>query len=318
MKVHPLIVSTKLGKLETVNFYLVEINDSLILIDAGNDDAACRKALKNTLKNIGKTFEDIDAILLTHHHSDHTGLVNYISTYKEILVYVHSEAFVRLTRDETFFQKRIAFYDHLYKMHGCGKLGQERVEQLKVAYEKGKEDKLSLPLHPIKEGDTLFGLEVIETPGHSPDQVSFYHAKEQIAFIGDHFIKHSPSNAIYDIYSDGSTFHSLLTYEASLKKLRLKPLQHAYSGHGHIINDVEATISDKLKRMEHKGQKILAAIEKPITAMELAETLYRDRLDHPMLFALIMSEIIGHLERLEKEQYVKKSLINDMLIYEQI
>jgi glyoxylase-like metal-dependent hydrolase (beta-lactamase superfamily II) len=54
-----------------VNFYLVEAGGKLTLVDAGAPgdwDAFAR-----AVGSLGRTLDDLDAVVLTHAHSDHTG-----------------------------------------------------------------------------------------------------------------------------------------------------------------------------------------------------------------------------------------------------
>src|SRR5690625_3315805 len=127
LKVHPIILPTSLGKLKTINFYLVERDDELILIDAGENKEAHSQSLINKLQELNK---DLKAILLTHHHSDHTGLVNRIRSKIKLPVFAHKRAGVRLMRDEAYFKRRIHFFKNLYDKHGCGEKGAERALQL--------------------------------------------------------------------------------------------------------------------------------------------------------------------------------------------
>jgi glyoxylase-like metal-dependent hydrolase (beta-lactamase superfamily II) len=55
-----------------VGFYLVEHADGLTLVDAGLPGH--RRQLEDHLASTGRTLRDIDAVLLTHAHPDHTGL----------------------------------------------------------------------------------------------------------------------------------------------------------------------------------------------------------------------------------------------------
>src|SRR5699024_4829636 len=73
--VTPIIIPTK-NSLQSVNFYIVQGENSITLIDAGYNNAKSFSALEQTLHQQEKTIADIDQILLTHHHIDHVGLVD--------------------------------------------------------------------------------------------------------------------------------------------------------------------------------------------------------------------------------------------------
>ena len=59
----------------SVNAYLIKTNDKLILVDAGTADAFGPSLgyLTKSLNNAGYKPEQIDAVLITHIHPDHTG-----------------------------------------------------------------------------------------------------------------------------------------------------------------------------------------------------------------------------------------------------
>src|SRR5699024_1887111 len=93
--VYTIFVTTKYSLL-TFNFYLVEAAGKLLLIDAGVHTDKCWNYFQEVLTTNKLTVEDIDAIILTHHHEDHTGLVNRIREIKDIPLYAHEKAVKRL------------------------------------------------------------------------------------------------------------------------------------------------------------------------------------------------------------------------------
>src|SRR5699024_1658333 len=98
--VHPIIVETR-SSLLSVNFYLVQTEQSLFLIDAGLPTEKCWHQLNEVLQKNGWKIEDIQKIILTHNHHDHIGLVNRIRSHHHIPVYAHRDAVVRLQRERS-------------------------------------------------------------------------------------------------------------------------------------------------------------------------------------------------------------------------
>ena len=70
------------------NFYLIEEGGKLTLLDTGL--SGYWKHLVRELVQIGRRPEDIDAILLTHHHPDHIGLAERVRRVSGAATYAHA------------------------------------------------------------------------------------------------------------------------------------------------------------------------------------------------------------------------------------
>jgi glyoxylase-like metal-dependent hydrolase (beta-lactamase superfamily II) len=71
------------------NWYLIEENGRLTLVDAGFPGHY--KVYKKGLQALGKTDKDIEAIVLTHSHADHTGFAEKVRKQTGVPVFVHKE-----------------------------------------------------------------------------------------------------------------------------------------------------------------------------------------------------------------------------------
>src|SRR5699024_256637 len=296
MIVHPIIVPTQSGNLQTLNFYLVQIDSHLLLIDAGKDNDDCWEAFCHVMEAQDFTLAQLDAIILTHNHADHIGIVNRIRKKRDIPVYAHEKAIIRLKREQSFLEKRIGFFTKLYEEMGCKTEAAPLIERMKTSIERNKYQRIEGDINPLVEGDNLFGLEVVEVPGHAPDHIFLWLERENSAFVGDVIIEHSQSNAIIELGQDGQRTKSLITYEASLRKLKTYHLEIAYAGHGKVITNPDALIEKKLGRIQDKGKRIIGLLEGKQTAAQIAKSLYQKR--YEPLLPLVMSEVIGHLDRL--------------------
>jgi glyoxylase-like metal-dependent hydrolase (beta-lactamase superfamily II) len=70
-----------------INCYLVEDSGSLTLVDAGI--GATWDLLLRGLADIGRSLGDIEAVLLTHAHSDHLGMAERIRNEAPATVHIH-------------------------------------------------------------------------------------------------------------------------------------------------------------------------------------------------------------------------------------
>ncbi|WP_078409847.1 MBL fold metallo-hydrolase [Priestia abyssalis] len=302
--VYPIKVPAKHG-LKTFNFYLREDNGSLSLIDAGVNTAECWDVFMNTMAETGFALHDLDRIILTHNHEDHIGLVNRILSVKEVPVYAHTEAIHRLKRDKDFFALRVEFFRKLYQEMGCGAAGEKQVEKLKAAVKKNEKDKIKSEIISLAESDTIVGLQVIETPGHSPDHLVFLDAERRQLFGGDHLIGHISSNAIVEPDQEGKRILTLVEYIRSLEKCIGLDLETIFSGHGSFIHNHRQLIHHRLEKIQQKSERLLELIDSGMsTAAQLAQVYYRDK--YETQFSLVMSEIIGQLDWLETKKKIGK------------
>ena len=72
------------------NWYLIEDQGRLTLIDTGF--AGHYRLFRRGLESIGRRIEDIDAIIITHAHADHTGMAPKIQRKSGAPVHIHTVA----------------------------------------------------------------------------------------------------------------------------------------------------------------------------------------------------------------------------------
>ncbi|WP_128894517.1 MBL fold metallo-hydrolase [Longirhabdus pacifica] len=160
-KISKHIWSLKSWMLIPIHVWLVQSKEGMVLVDAG---------ISNMAKGIVKAIEqhhqgELQAILLTHGHSDHVGAIDKIRTTYPVPVYAH--------------------HDELTYMEGENPYPRRKKAQQTV--QKGLTT--SLPSHQHTGAlMSLFGLTPYHTPGHSPGHVVYYHHEDNVLLAGDLFI----------------------------------------------------------------------------------------------------------------------------------
>jgi glyoxylase-like metal-dependent hydrolase (beta-lactamase superfamily II) len=127
--------------------YILECEGGLILIDVGFTPL-CVNNIKRELNEIGKTWEDIKLILITHAHGDH------IENLPRVLELIGSPEVM---------------------------LGAGDVDSLKE--QTGVEADIGLD-----DGDIIGacgGIEIVGVPGHSDGNLSYYLRDEKMMIVGD-------------------------------------------------------------------------------------------------------------------------------------
>ena len=87
----------RIGDRSLINAYLIEEANEVTVVDAGI--AGLYRDLPKELASMGRTIEDVRALVLTHGHSDHIGFAERLRTERHVPVSVH-EADAALARGE--------------------------------------------------------------------------------------------------------------------------------------------------------------------------------------------------------------------------
>lgn len=155
------------------------------------------------LKIIQDNNLDIQAILLTHGHFDHTGAIAFLHEKLGLPYYISRPGQAYLTNP---------------MLNLSGEWGRDSVLPDAQFFQPG--DFISLPDNPD------FGLEVIATPGHTPDSTTFYSAAENLAFVGDTIFRGSPGLTNFPGGNPAELYDSIQN-----KILKLPDNTTLYSGH---------------------------------------------------------------------------------------
>lgn len=120
----------------------------------------------------------------------------------------------------------------------------------------------------LREGDSFGPLQVLETPGHSADHVSF--KAEKVLFCGD------------TVLGEGSVFippggGSLASYLVSLRKLERLELTALCPGHGPVVWEPREKIRQYIEHRLERERRLVAALERGLRRRdELLDEVWDD------------------------------------------
>jgi glyoxylase-like metal-dependent hydrolase (beta-lactamase superfamily II) len=299
-----------------VNMYVIE-GDNLTLIDAGVKTEEAWQSFQQQLRELGYTPRDIDQVVITHHHPDHVGLIDYLS--EEIPVIGHKKADRWVRQDETFFQQQQQFFAQFLVECGVDQSFIAQLPQLRRSLRYACRRPLAAT---VQEGDSLPGLphwKVIETPGHAQSHIVFYRETDGVMIGGDHLLLHISPNPMMEPPFVGETERPkpLLQYNDSLRKMLRYDIAYCMTGHGEDVTDVPALVEKRLRKQRERAEQVLEMIKQgPHTVFQVCQKLfpavYRQE------FMLTMSETIGQLDYLEANGAVKKRQTGDYYVYEAV
>ena len=317
----------------TCNSYLVKLCDfEYIIIDPG----CSRKKLNLTVKENDLDYLKIKYVYLTHGHSDHVSLLDYLRKKNpKINVLIHEF-------EKKYVENSIEYYNMLFDVSLLEK--KEEYKDFINTIKHYKNPNLNYPIKPsfkmvfdiwnvkdrqidntFQNGDILPGnLEVIHSPGHTPGMCTFLKRQEKILFSSD---IHLSKTGAYVSGNVGNIHDLKKSINSVIDMVDNEVVKLILSGHGknpikedlkkkllNFYNSItlkEDEIIDlltKFKSMsifqitEETFQTYLKRFEKYINLQEFKEVIVIAKASELMANLNILYE----LERLEKVEKINK------------
>ncbi|MGM9948844.1 MAG: MBL fold metallo-hydrolase [Lysinibacillus sp.] len=291
--VYPILFEVNYGQMKSINCFLYKNGDTLTLIDAGINLPAFHEFFHEKLAEYGFTITDIDQIILTHHHGDHTGMVNTILSHKTVPIYVHQLAIERLQLTEEYQLQKRDFYTQLYIEYGCLHLAEQRLAKFEKTMKESDHLRINADIIPLTDGDMVEGLQVKEVPGHSPDSILLYDPQTRWLFAGDLILYTGTTSALVDHDKEGRLLPTVMQYKHSLETCLHYDASMVFAGHQQPFDDLQEIAQRNLDRIDFQLQRIMAKVaDGHETALSIASAIYGERTEKE--FPIIISEIISY------------------------
>jgi glyoxylase-like metal-dependent hydrolase (beta-lactamase superfamily II) len=200
-----------------VNSYTVRRGTTILLIDTTFSRRA--KPLVRAFHAAGVPLEEVNRVLLTHHHVDHMGGAACLAEATHAPVACHGG-------DVEYVDGR-------------------RKQPMPLLM------RLLVRVHPVSvssilsDGDKVDGLSVLHVPGHTPGEIALYDAERRILYSGDSVVEHRGRLTL-----PGRRFASNLVQAVhSLGRLRSLDIELLLPGHGEPVSrDVAGLLDDLIRR----------------------------------------------------------------------
>lgn len=297
-----------------VNVFLYR-GEALTLIDTGPKTDEALAALEAGLAAEGCAIEDLERIILTHHHIDHSGLIHVLAERSGAETCAHPDVVIqsRLGDGEDGDQSRKRYYYALMSELGVPADEAERAMLLWDAY-KHMIDHFEID-RTLPDGGEIDGFEVYHVPGHSSTDTLFLHRRHGFSIAGDHILPSINPNPLLRRPNPGQKRgRALAEHRASLRRSRSLPLGLCYPGHGDPMSNPVEVIDRLLAQQDRRSAQILELIpDSGLSPYELARALYPE-LEMPHLY-LGLSVATGQLEVLTEEARVIEESRDGVLHY---
>lgn len=215
---------------EFVHFYLLEEDDEVTLIDAGL--SGYRDQLEPALASVGRSIDDVKAVVLTHADPDHVGFAGELQATHGIPVYVHRSDSDRTRAGKTKKTEGSPLDMLAMLRHAHGR----RALRHMIANGAAKQPKVA-DVIPFDDGDQLDvpgRLRAIHTPGHTDGHCVLYAPSQNALFVGDamnniHIFTGIPGPRVAPAAANTSTGEAF----ESLTRIEDLDAGTIYFGHGH-------------------------------------------------------------------------------------
>jgi glyoxylase-like metal-dependent hydrolase (beta-lactamase superfamily II) len=297
----------------TANAFLLPGDGPVTLFDAGPRTPEALAALEQGLREHGLAVEDVELLVLTHHHIDHAGLAETVRARSGCAVAAHRHV-ADILRDLPATQAaQDAWARALLRLHGAP---EDVVATVAAITDTAVHLSESLAVsRTLEQGDTIVAggrtLSVHLRPGHSRADTLFVDKEDGWAVSGDHVLPGGPAVAVAERPPGEVAARyrppALLGYRASFAATARLGLALAYPGHGPAVTDVAGTIAARLTTQDRRAARLLRELDgEPRTAWELVEAIRGGRVDggvgHPISEAfIVLSDVVSHLDLLVED-----------------
>ncbi|NDJ86039.1 MAG: MBL fold metallo-hydrolase [Chloroflexi bacterium] len=300
-----------------VNLYLLE-GDPLTLIDCGPATDEAFEALNAGLAAAGHRLADLEQVVITHHHTDHVGLVNRVIAESQATLLAHEYTRPYLKDPEQKREFDLAFYIEVCREGGVPPRILQSIGNMTRWIEQFGNRPIDID-RVLHEGDMIqagdIAWQVYHTPGHAGDLICLFDASRGVLLASDHLILKISSNPLIEPapVPDQRRPQRLVEYITHLQRMAVLDPSITFSGHGEPIADVPALVEERVAFHHQRADKIVGYFDDRLCNLwQVTERMFAHVGDDQKFLAL--SEVLGHIDLLETRGQLQR-VYQDGVVY---
>jgi len=297
----------------SVNCYLIK-NHPYTLVDPGPDWEEGRRGLLAGLEAELVQPSEIKRVVLSHWHSDHSGLAHWLSETWGAEVYVHRLDRPRLLPGYSAYVERMPFLIEA---------GVPAADIDEMLIDRDPLPPAVLPVNRVnllEGGETLSfdggELQVMHMPGHSTGHICLYDAESKVFLGGDFILANITPNPFMAAKPEkpSERVPVLAQYLSSLKRMKDMDIRLVLTGHGEDITDSHTVVTKVLEHRLNRKDIITGILDgEEKTAYQVTRALYPTLKGFNILLGV--SEVLAYLDYLEEQGRVSREVRDNISYY---
>ncbi len=288
--------------------------DPLTLVDPGPLRDKTRAALDAGLARHGLRVEDVELVIVTHQHHDHSGLAAEVATRSGARLATSPRLAVYLGDYERAMDRDDAYSVAMMDRHGIDADVRGTLDDISRSFRRYAEG--AAVDVTVGDGEAIVAggrtFTAFERPGHSPTDTILLDASAGLLVGGDHLLEKVSSNPIAHVPIDDrdpvevatrAPRRALVEYLASMRATAAQDVSLVLPGHGEAFRDPRALVASREDMHARRARRILRSVDGRRTAADMIAVLWRSL---PVTqHYLALSEVLGHLDLLEVDGLVR-------------
>ncbi|MEH7333744.1 MBL fold metallo-hydrolase [Neobacillus drentensis] len=279
-----------------VNVYLIR-GERLTLVDTGAKTEESWNSLTEQMAELDLSPKDIEQVVLTHHHPDHAGMLDFFPDSLEVYGHPLNERWIH--PNEAFFQEQEHFFIEHFKEFGLPEEYFAILPKLRKTMKYMCNRPLSGHLLEGMRPPGLHDWKVLETPGHAQSQIALFREKGGVLIGGDLILAHISPNPLLEppVPGEKKRPKPQLQHNDSMKKLLHYPIHSVYTGHGDEVYQLAELIEKRLTRQHERAMTVKTWLEEEeLTVFQICQRLFPSVYQRELM--LTISETVAQLDYL--------------------
>jgi len=253
--------------------------------------------------------EDIQRVIVTHHHADHLGLAAEIVQRSGAEVWTHPYNVPWLADLDGQQQRQQPFYAAIWQAAGVPAEVVTQMDSANLGLRRWADPVTAT--QTLEEGQAVplggGSWQVLHTPGHAGGLICLWDPNSRTLLANDHVLRDISPNPVLEPPADptGPRPRRLVEYLHHLQRVAaLEPLL-TLTGHGEAVTDLASLVRQRLAFHERRANRLLDSLNgSAVSLWDLTRQTF-PRVQRGMDHFLALSEVLAHLDLLESDGRVQ-------------